>query len=92
MRRFLTLTMAVAMAVLVVVPLAWAGDIQGKIKSVDPTGRMLMLEDGTQLMIPATLNVERKDLRPGADVKASYEDKGTQKVVTSIEVRQGVTK
>jgi len=84
--------MAVAMAVLVVVPLAWAGDIQGKIKSVDPTGRMLMLEDGTQLMIPATLNVERKDLRPGADVKASYEDKGTQKVVTSIEVRQGVTK
>ncbi len=50
------------------------------------------LEDGTQLMIPATLNIERKDLRPGADVKASYEDKGNQKVITSIEVRAGATK
>ncbi len=91
MRRLLTLTLAVAVAALALTPLAWAADIEGKIKSVDPTGRVLTLEDGTSLMIPATMKVDRKDLKPGADVKASYEDKGGAKVVTSIEVHPAPT-
>jgi hypothetical protein len=48
---------------------------------------MVTLEDGMQLMIPPTVQVAREDLKPGADVQASYEDKGGQKVVTSIEVQ-----
>ncbi len=87
MKRFLVLMVAVAVAALAVVPAVWAGDIQGKIKSVDQTGRMLTLEDGTKLVIPATVQVNRKDLMPGADVKAAFEEKGSQKLVTSIEVR-----
>src|SRR6266851_5022906 len=47
---------------------------------------MLILEDGTKLMIPATVKVERQALQPGAEVKVSYEDQGSQKIVTSIEV------
>jgi len=87
MKRFLVLMVAVTVAALAVVPaVVWAGDIQGKIKSVDQTGRMLTLEDGTQLMIPSTVQVNRKDLLPGADVKAAFEEKGSQKVVTAIEV------
>lgn len=88
MKRFLVMTMAVALTVVALaVPSVWAGDVEGKIKSVDQTGRMLTLEDGTKLMIPASVRVNRKDLMPGADVKASFEDKGTQKVVTQIEIQ-----
>jgi len=91
MKRFLVLMVAVLVAALAVAPAAWAGDVQGKIKSVDQTGRMLTLEvtleDGTQLVIPATVQVNRKDLMPGADVKAAFEEKGSQKAVTSIEVK-----
>src|SRR5262245_1776956 len=88
MKRFLVMTMAVALTVVALaVPSVWAGDVEGKIKSVDQTGRMLTLEDGTKLMIPASVRVNRKDLMPGTDVKDSFEDKGTQEAVTQIEVR-----
>lgn len=72
--------------VLVLAPVAWAADVQGKIKAVDPSGRVVVFEDGTQIMIPPTLAVERGDLKPGADVKASYEERNGQKVATSIHV------
>ena len=87
MKGFRPIAVAVALtAAALGVPGAWAGDVQGKVKSVDPSGRMLTLEDGTQLMIPATVRVNRQDLMPGNDVKVSFEEKGTQKVVTQIEV------
>jgi hypothetical protein len=51
------------------------------------TGDTVTLADGTALTIPTNLtSVRRSDLKPGASVKASYEDKSGQKVVTSIEV------
>jgi hypothetical protein len=62
-------------------------EIQGPIQSVDPSGRMLTLVDGTQLTIPPTVNVPRGALKEGAIVKASYEDRAGQKVVTSLEVQ-----
>jgi hypothetical protein len=61
--------------------------IQGAIQSVDPSGRMLTLEDGTQLTIPPTLNVPREALKEGEIVKASFEVRAGQKVVTSLEVQ-----
>lgn len=64
-----------------------AKQIEGTVKSVDPSGRVLMLEDGTQLMIPPTVGVQREALREGAIVKASFEERDGQKVVTSMEVR-----
>lgn len=85
MKRLLVLTALVTVTALMV-PAAWAEDIQGKIKSVDQGGRMLTLEDGTQLMLPPTVRINRHNVTPGADVKASYQTKGDQKVVTSIEV------
>jgi len=60
--------------------------IEGTIKSVDPDGGVIMLEDGTRLMIPASVRVQRDALREGAPVKARYEESGGQKIVTSIEV------
>jgi len=80
------LVLAVIMVVMVLAPVAWAEDVQGKIKSVDASGKMVTLDDGTQLMIPPTLKVEKQALKPGANVKASYEEKDGQKVATSFMV------
>lgn len=76
--------LAVIAFVMMLAPMAWAADVEGKIKSVDPSGKMVTLDDGTKLTIPPTLSVEKKALQPGANVKASYEEKGGQKVATSF--------
>jgi hypothetical protein len=80
------LVLAVITVVMVLAPVAWAEDVQGKIKSVDASGKMLTLDDGTRLMIPPTLAIEKQALKPGANVKASYEEKDGQKVATSFMV------
>ena len=59
--------------------------IEGKIQKV--AGNKVTLADRTVLTIPASVKVEQKDLKPGAAVKASYEEKGGQKVVTHLEVQ-----
>jgi Cu/Ag efflux protein CusF len=67
-----------------------AGDkhMEGKVKSLDPTGKKLTLVDGTEFMIPATVKISRTELRPGANVKVSYEEQGGQKVLKSLEVEK----
>ena len=80
------LVLAVAAVVMMLAPVARAADVEGKIKSVDASGKMVTLDDGTKLTIPPTLTVEKKALKPGANVKASYEEKGRQKVATSFMV------
>jgi len=80
------LVLSVIAFVMLLVPMAWAADVQGKIKSVDPTGHMVTLADGTQLTLPPTLKVEKQSLKPGANVKATYEEKDGQKVATAFMV------
>ncbi|MGH7303257.1 MAG: DUF1344 domain-containing protein [Candidatus Rokuibacteriota bacterium] len=80
------LVLTVIAIVMILAPVAWAADVQGKIKSVDPSGKMVTLDDGTQLTIPPTIKVEKQALQPGANVKASYEEKNGQKVATSFMV------
>jgi len=62
--------------------------IEGQVKAVDPAGKTLTLSDDTKFMIPASLKVSRTELKPGAMVKVSYEEKGGQRVVTRLEVMQ----
>ena len=64
---------------------AEAKQIEGKIKSFN--GGVVTLEDGTKLMIPASVKVQRDALKEGATVKASYEERTGLKIVTSIEVQ-----
>ena len=87
MKKVLTVIMVVAVAALAFAPLAFAADVQGKVKTLDQSGRWLTLEDGIQLMIPTAVKVDRHALQPGADVKVSYEAQGSQNIVTAIEVR-----
>jgi hypothetical protein len=66
-------------------PAAQGGQmVEGKIAKV--SGAKLTLADGTVLMIPSDVKVQRADLKPGATVKASFEELGGQKVVTAIAV------
>jgi len=58
--------------------------VKGKIVNV--RGAKVTLADGTELMIPSDVKVQRADLKPGATVKASFEERGGQKVVTTIVV------
>jgi hypothetical protein len=73
-------------AFLMAASIAWAAQtIEGKIMSVNRHG--VTLHDGTTLMIPPDVKVQRDTLKEGVIVKATYEEKGGQKVVTSIAVQ-----
>lgn len=63
---------------------AWAGEVTGKIQTVDSSERVIVLEDGTKLWIAE--GVPLADLKEGAKVKASYEERDGKNVVTKIEV------
>jgi hypothetical protein len=65
---------------------AGAADVKGKVKSVDAAGRTVQLEDGTTLVLPDDVRVGRDILRPGATVKASFDEIAGDKVVTSLQV------
>ncbi len=62
-------------------------EVEGKILNVHPSGEKLMLEDGTLLTIPPTVGVKQGALKEGAKIKASFEERDGQNVVTSIEVQ-----
>ncbi len=95
MTRTLQLALAMTVAALLAVgSVATAVEIEGKVKSVDVSGRMITLEDGTTLTLSPGAKFDHKALQPGAEVKASYEEKDGKKMATSIEVRsahQGAT-
>jgi uncharacterized OB-fold protein len=44
------------------------------------------LEDGTKLTLSPTTKVDKKALKPGAHVKASFDEKGADKMVKTIQV------
>jgi hypothetical protein len=62
-------------------------EIQGTIKDLDPSGRMLTLDDGTRLTIPPTVQLPG-EIKEGSIVKASFEEHAGQKVITSLEVQK----
>ena len=63
---------------------AWAEEVAGKIKSVDTTVRVIILEDGSTIWIAE--GVAMDGLQEGKTVKASYEEREGKKVATSVEV------
>src|SRR5262249_58577229 len=68
-------------------PAGKAQTVEGKVKSWDAASHMLTLEDGTQISIPADVKVQSDQLKPGAKVKASFEEKAGQKVAKSVEMQ-----
>ncbi len=62
-------------------------EVRGTVKDLDPSARMLTLEDGTQLTIPPTVELPG-GIKEGSIVKASFEERSGQNVVTSLEVEE----
>jgi len=58
--------------------------VEGTIKSVDRRGTNILLEDGTSLTVPVSLEFDRRELRPGATVKAQYEEREGKKFTTTL--------
>lgn len=81
MRRILGLTLAV---LLMSVVGASAGNVEGKIQTIDSSDRMIVLEDGTKLWVAEGLSMDT--LKEGAKVKASYDERDGKNVLTSFEV------
>jgi Cu/Ag efflux protein CusF len=63
-----------------------AKEIQGTIQRVDRATQTLTLDDGTTLTIPNSVKVARNALKQGARIRATYEEQGGKKVVTSLRV------
>jgi Cu/Ag efflux protein CusF len=90
---FATLTAIAVLGALVVAPVmaqqapaSGAKTIEGKVMAVDPAGKSVTLDDGTKLTIPDSVKVSNADLKPGAAVKAAYEEKDGQKILTHLEI------
>lgn len=86
MKTVLKASMLALVAVLALGTMAGAAEMSGKVQAVDPGGKSITLDNGTTLMIPASAKVDKKALTPGTDVKVSYDEKGGQKVVNSLQV------
>jgi Protein of unknown function (DUF1344) len=89
MKALLASLIAIAvLGALVVAPVATAQTktVEGKVMAVDPGGKSLTLDDGTKLMITDAVKFNKADLKAGAAVKASYEVKDGQNILTTLEV------
>jgi len=54
------LVLAVIAIVIALAPMVWAADVvEGRIRNVDPSGRMVTLDDGTRLTIPPMLTIDK---------------------------------
>lgn len=75
-------TLGIVLAFLLVVSAgaAWAGDVEGKVKSMDTNDRMVVLEDGTKLWIAEGVSID--GLKEGSKVKASFEERDGKNVAT----------
>ena len=77
--------MFVIVSLLAVSSLAWAGQIEGKVKSVDQSDRTVTLEDGTRIVLPDGMDLDQ--LREGAEVTVSYEEKDGKNEATNVQVK-----
>jgi len=62
--------------------------VEGTIQSVDSAMHSITLDDGTTLMIPASVKVAPSALKKGAKVSASFTEQSGKRVVTSLRVEQ----
>lgn len=65
---------------------AFASEVEGKIQSVDTSDRAIVLDNGTKLWVAEGVSMD--NLKEGATVKASYEERDGKNVATVIEVSE----
>jgi len=60
--------------------------IECRLKSVGPSAQNITCEDGTVLVLPESLAIRRSELKTGVAIRAQYEERDAQKVITTITV------
>ena len=68
-------------------PTAGAQQVEGKVVALDPSGKTLTLDDGTELTVPAGAQLP-PDVKEGSIIKASFEERSGQKVLTGLELQK----
>ncbi|MGH7265308.1 MAG: DUF1344 domain-containing protein [Candidatus Rokuibacteriota bacterium] len=81
MRKMVGIALALVLAFSLT---AWAGEIEGKVQKVDTADRTFVLEDGTQVWVAEGVAME--NVKEGATVKATYEERDGKKVATALQV------
>lgn len=84
MKKVVGITLALLLVLSATV--GWAADIEGTVRAVDPADRVIVLEDGTKLWVAEGLALD--NLKEGAKVKASYEERDGKNVVTNLQVSE----
>src|SRR5262245_27140385 len=69
-----------------VAPLATAAELEGTVQSIDMSSQAITLGDGTKLVVVDAAQLQ--NVKPGMNVKASYEERAGQKIATSIKVER----
>ena len=75
---------AMVLAVALVLPV-WAGEMEGKIQSIDAGERTVTLDNGTKVWLSDGVAID--SVKEGAEVKVSYEEKDGKPVATSVEMK-----
>lgn len=60
--------------------------IEGTIHYANRLGTDIVMMDGTELVVPTTVNVVHSELEARRRIKAYYEERTGRKVVTQVEV------
>jgi Cu/Ag efflux protein CusF len=92
MRGFTAVVLA---GIFAVAGLAAAADMEGKIQSVNPMNKEIVLDDGTKLAVDESTQImiegkagNLEDLKEGSKVKANSEEKDGKLVVIVLEVSE----
>ena len=61
--------------------------VEGKVVALDPSGKTLTLDDGTELTVPAGAQLP-PDVKEGSIIRASFEEHAGQKVLIGVDVQK----
>ena len=78
-------TVVVLVLMLALAAPVWAADIEGRIQSVDAGERSMILDSGIKIWLADGVAVD--DVKEGAEVKVSYEEKDGKPVASSVEMK-----
>ena len=72
--------------VLLAIPIVALGaEVQGKVKTVDTSDRVVTLEDGTRISVPDGIALD--NVKEGAEITVSYEERDGKNQATDIQTK-----
>lgn len=79
------LTGSLVLSVALAIGFAEANDVQGRVKAMEMTQKVITLDNGTRLFWTDEMPIAER-IQSGDVVRAKYEERGGRLVVTEIEI------